>query len=91
LLNAAQGPSARLIVFSFLSDQHELVNGMVFILYGCSFHIAYVRCKQGFFSDKKIGFDDSFDVTKCLQQIEMPDLLHVCASEMSNLLLWKPW
>ena len=28
---------------------------------------------------KKIGFDDSFDVTKCLQQIEIPDLLHVCA------------
>ena len=24
-------------------------------------------------------FDDSFDVIKCLQQIEMPDLLHVCA------------
>ena len=32
-----------------------------------------------FFREKKIGFDDSFDVTKCLQQIEMPDLLHVCA------------
>ena len=31
------------------------------------------------FSEKKIGFDDSFDVTKCLQQIEMPDLLHLCA------------
>ena len=31
-----------------------------------------------FFSEKKIGFDDSFDVTNCLQQIEMPDLLHVC-------------
>ena len=31
------------------------------------------------FSKKKIKFDDSFDVTKCLQQIEMPDLLHVCA------------
>ena len=31
------------------------------------------------FSRKKIGFDDSFDVTKCLQQIEMPDLLHVSA------------
>ena len=30
-------------------------------------------------SEKKIGFDDSFDVTKCLQQIEMPDLLHVYA------------
>ena len=28
---------------------------------------------------KKIGFDDSFDVTKCLQQIEMSDLLHECA------------
>ena len=27
----------------------------------------------------KIEFDDSFDVTKCLQQIEMPDFLHVCA------------
>ena len=31
------------------------------------------------FFRKKIGFDDSFDVTKCLQQIEMPNLLHVCA------------
>ena len=28
---------------------------------------------------KKIEFDDSLDVTKCLQQIEMPDLLHVFA------------
>ena len=25
---------------------------------------------------KKIGFDDSFDVTKCLQQIEMPKICH---------------
>ena len=31
------------------------------------------------FFRKKIGFEDPFDVTKCLQQIEMPDLLHVCA------------
>ena len=31
------------------------------------------------FFRKKIGFDDSFDVTKCLHQIERPDLLHVCA------------
>ena len=31
------------------------------------------------FTEKKIGFDDSFDVTKCLQIIEMPDLLHMCA------------
>ena len=28
---------------------------------------------------KNTRFDDSFDVTKCLQQIEKPDLLHVCA------------
>ena len=27
---------------------------------------------------KKIEFDDSLDVTKCLQHIEMTDLLHVC-------------
>ena len=31
------------------------------------------------FFEKKIEFDDSLDATKCLQQIEMPDLLHVCA------------
>ena len=31
------------------------------------------------FFQKKIEFDESFNVTKCLQQIEMPDLLHVCA------------
>ena len=28
---------------------------------------------------KKIGFDDSVDITKCLQQIEIPDLLQMCA------------
>ena len=32
-----------------------------------------------FFFERKIEFDDSFDVTKYLQQIEMPDLHHVCA------------
>ena len=26
-----------------------------------------------------VGYDDSFDVTKCLQQIEIPDVLHMCA------------
>ena len=36
---------------------------------------AYVVNKVFFW--KKIGFDDSFDVNKCLQQIEMPDLLHI--------------
>ena len=34
--------------------------------------------EKGFFR-KQIGVDDSFDVAKCLQQIEIPDLLHVCA------------
>ena len=32
-----------------------------------------------FFSKKKNEFNDPFDVTKCLEQIKKPDLLHVCA------------
>ena len=35
--------------------------------------------KKAFFREKKIEFEDSLDVTKCLQHIEIPDLLHVCA------------
>ena len=31
------------------------------------------------FSEQNVGFDDSLDVTKCFQQFEMPDLLHLCA------------
>ena len=31
------------------------------------------------FSENNFGFNDSFDVTKCPQQIEMPDLLNMCA------------
>ena len=42
---------------------------------------------QKVFSEKKIGFDHSFDVTKCLHQIEFPDLLHMCADKMSNHLI----
>ena len=34
---------------------------------------------KAFFSRKKIGFDHSFDVTKCLHQIEIPDIFHMCA------------
>ena len=34
--------------------------------------------KKGLFR-KKPGFDDISDVTKCLQQIELPDFLHMCA------------
>ena len=35
--------------------------------------------KTGRSKEKKIGFDCTFDVTKCLQQIEIPVLLHMCA------------
>ena len=28
---------------------------------------------------EKNGFDDSFDVTKCLQRVEISYLLHMCA------------
>ena len=38
-------------------------------------------------SEKKILIDDSFDVTKCLRQIEMPDFSMCAHSEMSNHLL----
>ena len=49
-----------------------------------------LRTREGkwVFSGKNTRFDDSFDVTKCLQQIEKPDLLHVCAysnEQPSNL------
>ena len=40
------------------------------------------------FSDKKIEFDYSVDVTKCLHQIEIPDLLHMsapCSKLPSNI------
>ena len=45
--------------------------------------------KKGSFPKKEIEFDDSFDVTKCFQQIEIPDLLHMCApcSELSSNIL----
>ena len=35
--------------------------------------------KSVFFERKKMEFDESFDVTKCLQQIEIPDIWHTCA------------
>ena len=36
----------------------------------------------------KIRFNDSFDASKCLQQIKIPDLLHVCApcSELPSII-----
>ena len=60
-----------------------------FLLMICAPHGFYIRwlfisrcarmMKTRSFSEKKIGFDDSFYVTKCLHQIEMSDLLHECA------------
>ena len=52
---------------------------MVLIKDGNSEHNAYVWRKIGNFREKKIGYDDSFDVFKCLQEIESPDLFHMCA------------
>ena len=34
--------------------------------------------KIGLLRKKCDGFDDFFDVTKCLKQIEISDLLHIC-------------
>ena len=49
----------------------------------CSLHPWFLYYMVAHFTlrtyDRKIEFDDSFDENKCLQQIEMPDLLHVCA------------
>ena len=35
--------------------------------------------KKFFFPKTKIGCDDAFDVTECLQQIEIPNCRHICA------------
>ena len=49
-------------------------------------HAAHVLSKLGLFLPrKKIRFDDSFDVTKCLHQIEIPDLLQMCSELPSNI------
>ena len=40
----------------------------------CTYDVKWV-----FSDEKKIEFDDSFDVTERLQQIEMPDVLNMCA------------
>ena len=81
------------LFFLFLyKSQHNTycntVLSMVLIQDGSSEHIAHVLCKQVFF-DFLGGYADSFEVTKSLQQIEMPDLLHLCAhSEMSTHLIY---
>ena len=47
------------------------------IVAGISEYVAPYNVKKDF--SKKNEFDDSFDITKCLQKIEMPDLLHMFA------------
>ena len=43
-------------------------------------HFTFARMmKTRSFSGKKIAFDDYFGGTQCLQQMEIPDLLHICA------------
>ena len=61
------------------AGNRDVFEPMVFIEDGSSEHVAHVWCKIGILREKKIGFDFSFDVTKCLQQIGMPDLLYMCA------------
>ena len=42
-------------------------------------HVAHVYSEIGLFREIKIGLHDSVNVTKCLQQLEIHDLLHMCA------------
>ena len=38
-------------------------------------------------SVKKFGYDELFDVTQCLEQIEIPDLFHMCAPCSKHLII----
>ena len=64
------------IFYNFLL---EMVRCMVLIYKMVAQHIlrTYDVKKKSF--PKKIGFNDSFDVNKCFQQIEIPGLLNMCA------------
>ena len=56
------------------SDIKTMGSSMVLLLDGYSECVAHVWCKIRLFPKKS-----DFDVIKCLQQIEMPDLLHMGA------------
>jgi len=62
----------------YRKEKDKSINRMGFIKDGCSFLLRMYDEKK-FFLRKKIGFDYPFDVTKCLQQIQLPILLHMCA------------
>ena len=57
-----------------------IVHNMVYIEDGSSEHVAHLSSKIGHFQGEKNLFDNSIDLTKCLQQIEIPDLLHMCVA-----------
>ena len=50
---------------------------MVLILDGSSDNVAHVWSKIGILREKKIRFDGAVDVTECLSQIDLSDLLHM--------------
>ena len=76
ILNTApkSGPQS---IFS-IPPQKKLFSRGFYIRWLLISRFARMTWKRSF-SEKKIEFDDSFDVTKCLQQIEMAELLPVCA------------
>ena len=51
---------------------------MVSMQDGRSEHFVHAWCKNRY---EKIEFDHSFDVTKCLHLIEIPNWLHLCAEQ----------
>ena len=52
--------------------------------------VLYKMVVQSMLLPKNFGFDDYFDVTKCLQQIEMNELLHMCAESTEQPSNIKP-
>ena len=52
-------------------------------IHGTSEHVALVCNKIGNFD-----FDHSFDITKCLQEIEISDLLHMYNDQLYDI---EPW
>ena len=70
---------AALLVYECIYLHKTLnIKAMVLIQYGSSEHVAHVWSNIGLFQ-KNIKFNDYVDVTECLWQIEIPDILHVCA------------
>ena len=55
----------------------QVRNALSTLILNCIRHGFYIRWLLISRCARMIGFDDSFDATKCLQQIEIPDL-RVC-------------